>query len=75
MKKIALIAALVALSTPAYAYLGPGAGLGAVGALVAIVLGVLLLLVGFVWYPIKRMLKKKRASADAAAGQGQPQEK
>lgn len=69
MRKIALVAALVALPAPAYAYIGPGAGLGAVGALIAIVLGVLLLLVGFVWYPIKRMLKKKKSTGDVSPAQ------
>lgn len=51
------------LPTPALAYIGPGAGLGAIAITLAIVIGVLLLLVGLVWYPLKRLLKSKKASA------------
>lgn len=49
------------LPNPALAYIGPGAGLGAIALATALVLGVLLLLVGLVWYPLKRMLKGKKA--------------
>lgn len=52
--------ALLAFSGPALAYVGPGAGLGALGTLVALVGAVLLAIVGFVWYPVKRMLKKRK---------------
>ena len=41
------------------AYIGPGTGLSAVGALIAVVAGILLAIVGFVWYPLKRLLRKK----------------
>jgi hypothetical protein len=42
----------------AEAYVGPGAGLSAIGTLVALVGAVLLAIVGFVWYPIKRLLRR-----------------
>lgn len=47
---------------PAAAYIGPGAGLGAFAILLALGAGVLLLIVGLVWFPLKRMLKKKKAA-------------
>lgn len=50
----------VLLPSPALAYIGPGAGLGAIAVVVALVIGLLLLVVGLVWYPLKRMLKSKR---------------
>ena len=53
------------LPSPALAYIGPGAGLGAIAFTVALALGVLLLLVGLVWFPLKRLLK---GSKGAAAG-------
>ena len=59
----ALIA--VAVPVPALAYIGPGAGLGAIALTVGLVLGVLLLIVGLVWYPLKRLLKGSRAAADS----------
>lgn len=51
---------------PALAYIGPGAGLGGLAIVIALSLGVLLLLVGLVWYPLKRFLRSR--SSDAASG-------
>jgi|WetSurMetagenome_2_1015567.scaffolds.fasta_scaffold319546_2 hypothetical protein len=49
--------------SPAHAYLGPGGAVSGIGALLALIGAVLLSIVGFVWYPIKRMLTgKQRAS-------------
>lgn len=61
MRFYTLLASMIFLSTPALAYIGPGAGAGAIGVLIAIIGGVLLLLVGFLWYPIKRMMRKNKA--------------
>lgn len=55
---LALLA--VIYSGAAQAYVGPGAGLGVIGTLIAFIGTVLLAIVGFVWYPIKRVLRKKR---------------
>ena len=44
----------------AYAYIGPGAGISAVGSLLTLSAAVLLAIVGFVWYPVKRLVKKRR---------------
>ena len=52
------------LPLTAHAYIGPGAGLGAIVVTVAVVLGVLLLLVGFLWYPLKRVLSGRKKTAD-----------
>lgn len=57
-------------ATPAEAYIGPGAGLGAVALLVALVAGVVLLLAGLVWYPLKIFLAKRRDSRGAAGDKG-----
>lgn len=51
---------LLLLATPAHAYIGPGAGLGALFTLIAIILGGLFLVIGFVWFPLKRALKKRK---------------
>ena len=58
---------LATAPTPPLAYIGPGAGLGAIATLIAITLGVLLLIVGFVWYPLKRFLKRKKTSGENQA--------
>lgn len=56
-----------AFAGPAQAYIGPGAGLGAIAVAVALLLGLVLLAVGLVWYPLKRLLKGK---ARGSAGDG-----
>ena len=61
-KVIALL--LIAAATPAAAYIGPGAGLGAIGTVIAVIGAVLLMIVGFVWYPVKRMLKRRKAPVE-----------
>lgn len=53
-------------ATPAFAYVGPGAGLTAVGTMVAVILALLLAVIGFVWYPLKRAMRKRRAEQLAA---------
>ena len=45
------------------AYVGPGAGLSAIGAFLAIVAGVFVAIAGFVWYPIKRLDPPHQGSA------------
>ena len=63
------VAHLVTLSIVFYplaatAYIGPGAGLTAIGTVIALIGGVFLALIGFIWYPLKRLLgikqKKKK---------------
>jgi len=44
----------------ASAYVGPGAGLTVLGALLAFLAAVFMALVGFVWYPAKRLLRLVR---------------
>ncbi|WP_226627998.1 hypothetical protein [Alloyangia pacifica] len=68
MTNFARLAALLlltfgaAMPDPAAAYIGPGAGLGALAVTLAVLLGVLLLIVGLVWYPLKRMMKGRAAA-------------
>jgi len=60
------VAALTLLPSHAFAYIGPGAGLSAFGSLLALVAAVVVALFGFVWYPIKRVIRmlKARRTAD-----------
>ncbi len=50
---------VVFLQQPALAYVGPGTGIAALGALLAIIAGVIAAIFGFLWYPIKRLLRKR----------------
>ncbi|WP_254440553.1 hypothetical protein [Ruegeria arenilitoris] len=53
------------LASPAHAYIGPGAGLGAIAVTIAVVLGGIFLIVGLVWFPLKRLLRGRKGPADA----------
>jgi hypothetical protein len=59
-------------ATPAFAYIGPGAGLSAIGAFLALIIGVILAFFGFIWYPVKRLLRKGKA---AGASPSEPLQK
>ncbi len=58
-----ILSALLLLLTPfaALAYVGPGSGLSAIGSILALIIGLLVALLGFFWYPIKRLLGKKKS--------------
>lgn len=60
-KLIAFLICAIAMTTAgtAQAYVGPGLGLGAIGAILGVVLSVVLALFAIFWYPLKRLLKKK----------------
>ena len=51
------------------AYLGPGGALSAVGSFLALLGAILLAVIGFVWYPVKRLL---RSAARERRGGGAP---
>jgi hypothetical protein len=64
---VMIFVALVAFGpSAAHAYVGPGAGLTALGTVLALLAAVLFALVGFVWYPMKRLMKRPGAKAPAA---------
>lgn len=46
------------------AYIGPGAGLSAIGALLALLFAVIVALFGFVWYPIRRVYRSFKRNSD-----------
>ncbi len=47
------------ISQPAMAYVGPGAGLLAIAAFIALSVAVFAALLGFLWFPLKRLLRKR----------------
>jgi hypothetical protein len=49
---------------PALAYVGPGAGLTAIGTIVALLGALGLALVGFVWYPVKRLMRRASSTRE-----------
>ena len=64
MPKLVIAAVVLLMPSMAQAYIGPGAGITAIGSLIALIGAVALALIGFVWYPIKRL---RRGRAKPAA--------
>ena len=60
--RFGVVPVVVGTSLATSGYIGPGAGLGAILVLIAVVLGVLLLLAGVFWYPLKRMVRARRGT-------------
>lgn len=50
----------VMLPTEALAYIGPGLGAGAIGAVLGVLGSIFLALFAVVYYPFKRLMKKRR---------------
>ena len=57
---IALAVVSMAHSIDALAYVGPGLGAGTLAAVLGVVGGILMLVVGVVWYPLKRVIRRFR---------------
>ena len=54
---VVVLVALLGWPSLAFAYLGPGLSTGVIATVLGIVLGLLMLLVGVIWYPLKRLIK------------------
>jgi len=54
-----LLVSFASFPSVALAYVGPGAGLSAIGTVIAVLGAILLAIVGFLWYPIKRLFKQR----------------
>ena len=74
MKQGKLVAACITIAgavslwvAPAFAYLGPGGGLTAIGALLALIVGMIVAFFGFIWYPVKRFLRKGKSRSVSAS--------
>lgn len=63
---MALFCVIVLLFQPysLLAYVGPGTGMSAIGTFIAFVFGIFVAILGFLWYPIKRLLKRKSKEPD-----------
>ena len=51
----------LAYPTLASAYIGPGLGLGTIATVLGVVLGLLMLVIGVIWYPVKRLIRRIRS--------------
>ncbi len=74
MRAASLIAAMLTLSmtSPALAYIGPGAGAGTIAVVLGILASIAMAFVALLWYPVKRLIRSRKparapAHADTAA--------
>lgn len=63
-KIIFYILILISITLPSFAYLGPGVGGGLILATLGIVFAIFALLFGLIWFPIKRLIKKRKKNKD-----------
>lgn len=66
MKQLLIALAVVLVPSVAQAYVGPGAGLGMIGSLLAVVGAILLAVFGLVLLPLRMMMRKRRRHATVA---------
>jgi len=59
--RIAAFLFAVTAPAPVFAYMGPGLGVGALGAALGVVASLLLVLISVVWYPLKRLARRSRS--------------
>jgi hypothetical protein len=62
MRNILLLFLLFFVPMSVYAYIGPGMGAGTIGVIIGILMSIFLALFAILWYPFKRLLKKKKKS-------------
>jgi hypothetical protein len=53
-------------------YIGPGGALSAIGAFLALLAAVVFAVVGFVWYPLRRLFRALRGRSPEANVEPQP---
>jgi len=68
---VVALALVVLLLAPgkAWAYVGPGTGLTAIGVLLAVIGTIFFAIVGLVWYPVKRLIRFIKLKAKSREGQ------
>ena len=63
-KLILKILFLLFITTSSNAYLGPGIGGGALAATLVIVISIFAVLFVLIWFPVKRLIKKRKEKKD-----------
>ena len=61
---ISLIIMILLFNNSAIAYLGPGVGVGMLAATVGIIIAIFAAIFGIIYFPIKRLLKKRKEKKD-----------
>jgi hypothetical protein len=60
----------VLLAAPlAQAYVGPGLGVGVIGAMLGLLVAIVMAAIGTVWYPLKRLLRARSQAGSGGSSQ------
>ncbi len=57
MNKLYFVSFLLLITSPSFAYVGPGFAGGAVTAVLGLFAAIFMLLFGIIWYPLKKLIK------------------
>ena len=60
MQFLIYMSILLSFSNEASAYIGPGLGLGLIGAILGLIFSFFVLLFAILWFPLKKILKKNK---------------
>lgn len=60
MIRIIIYILIIVFPKSAFAYLGPGTGIGVILGSIGILVAIIISLFGLVWFPIKRFLKSRK---------------
>ena len=58
---------ILGLPATSFAYVGPGAGLSIIGSLLAFLAAIVIGIFGFLWFPVRRFLRKRKLAKERAA--------
>jgi membrane protein implicated in regulation of membrane protease activity len=72
---MATTAAVTLAATPALAYVGPGAGLSLLGAFWGLLVAILAALAFVIVYPVRRMMRARKRTAETLRTDQQPAER
>jgi hypothetical protein len=65
MSKLIAILLLALVASPLQAYVGPGAGISVLGSLLGILATILVAIGAILFWPVRKLLKRRKASAAA----------
>lgn len=65
LERLVLVVGTIMLPATAMAYIGPGAGLSVIGSVLAFLAAIIVAIFGFLFFPIRRMLRKRKQRAAA----------
>jgi len=67
MRLVAMFLILISFSSIAQAYIGPGAGITFIGALIGLVVAVFSAIGFIIFWPLRRAMKKRKSAESSAA--------